>query len=238
MRIIVITDVHANLPALQAALKAIREGGYDIIVHTGDAIGLGPYPAECLELLFNTPNVRFVMGNHESYFVNGLPKPQPSLMSDGEVRHHLWTHAQLEPGLKTRIAQWAYSLSIENPGTKATFMHYALDASGQDFVRIIRHPVITDMDSAFSSLGPTVVFYGHDHRPSDMQGRLRYVNPGPLGCSREAVATYCSVDLSQRGLTVEHLSIPYDRTGLYQAFEQRSVPERQFIQQAFFGRDA
>ncbi len=237
MRIIVITDVHANLPALQAALKAIGERGYDVIVHTGDAIGLGPYPAECLELLFNTPDIRFVMGNHESYFVNGL-LPQPPLMSEGEVRHHLWTHAQLKPDLKTKIAQWAYSLTIENSGTKATFMHYALDATGRDFVTVNRRPEVADMDRTFSLVNSPVVFHGHDHRQSDMQGRLRYINPGSLGCSKEAVARYYSVDLSPLAMTVDHLFIPYDRTGLYQAFEQKDVPERQLIQQVFFGRNA
>jgi len=238
MKIIVMTDVHANLPALQAALKAIKTGGYDIIVHTGDAIGIGPYPAECLELLFNIPNIRFIMGNHESYFVNGLPKPQPSWMSDGEVQHQLWTHAQLEPGLRTRMSQWPYSLDVENAGTKATFLHYALDASGQDFVRFIKQPTIADMDNAFSSLSSSVVFCGHDHSPFDLQGRRRYVNPGALGCSNEAVARYCSVELSRRGFKVESLAVTYDRTGLFRAFEDRNVPERHFIQRAFFGRDA
>jgi len=72
MRIIVITDVHANLPALEAALESIRAEGYDALFHTGDTIGIGPYPAECLELLLNTPNIHFVMGNHESYFEDSL----------------------------------------------------------------------------------------------------------------------------------------------------------------------
>ena len=232
------TDVHANLPALQAVMKAISADGYDIIVHTGDAIGIGPYPAECLDLLLNTPNVRFIMGNHESYFANGLPKPQQSWMRDGEVQHLLWTHAQLELGLKTRIGKWPYSLDIENSGTKATFLHYVLDASGQDFVRIIRQPTITDLDSAFSSLSSSVVFYGHDHSPLDVQGRRRYVNPGALGCSREAVARYCSVEFSRQGFTVEHLAATYDRTGLFRAFEERNVPERHFIQQTIFGMGA
>jgi len=54
MKIVVITDTHANLPALEALLKAVRTEGYDAIFHTGDAIAIGPYPAECLDLLLNT----------------------------------------------------------------------------------------------------------------------------------------------------------------------------------------
>ena len=72
MRIAVITDAHANLPALKAALESIRAEGYDALFHTGNAITIGPYPAECLELLLNTPNTHFVMRNYESYSENNL----------------------------------------------------------------------------------------------------------------------------------------------------------------------
>ena len=61
MKIAILTDVHGNLPALQVALRAIRREGADAIFHTGDAIGIGPFPAECLELLLSTPR-------HESDF--------------------------------------------------------------------------------------------------------------------------------------------------------------------------
>ena len=66
MRIAVLTDAHGNLPALQVALAALQREGCDAIFHTGDAIGIGPCPAECLDLLLNTPRVRPVMGNHDA----------------------------------------------------------------------------------------------------------------------------------------------------------------------------
>lgn len=65
MRMVVLTDVHANLPALRAALQAIRAAVYDAIFHTGDAIGIGPFPAETLDLLLTTPRLHGVMGNHD-----------------------------------------------------------------------------------------------------------------------------------------------------------------------------
>jgi len=237
-RIIVMTDVHANLPALQAALTDIREDGYDVIVHTGDAIAIGPYPAECMELLMNTPSLRFVMGNQESYFVQGLPKQQPSRLNDGEVEHQLWTHAQLGSGLRQTVSEWPYRLDIEEGTTKCAFMHYALDASGRGFVPIIKAPNAADLDGQHASVGASVVFYGHDHSPSDIQGSRRYVNPGALGCSKDATARYCSLEISRLGFVVEHHAAAYDRTRLFEAFEERKVPERAFIQRSFFGKDA
>ncbi len=45
------SNAHANLPALEAALAALDAEGCEFVVHTGDAIGIGPHPAECLDLL-------------------------------------------------------------------------------------------------------------------------------------------------------------------------------------------
>ncbi|HEX2087775.1 MAG TPA: metallophosphoesterase family protein, partial [Solirubrobacteraceae bacterium] len=43
-RVAVITDVHANLPALQAALRAIDASGVDALYCGGDLVGYGPHP--------------------------------------------------------------------------------------------------------------------------------------------------------------------------------------------------
>ena len=86
MRVVVLTDVHANLPALKATLQVIQKEGYDLIFHTGDAIALGPFPAECLDLLLNTPNMRFIMGNHDYWYAYGLPKPIPNYMNEEELK--------------------------------------------------------------------------------------------------------------------------------------------------------
>ena len=86
MKIAVLTDVHGNLPALQVALRAMRREGADAIFHTGDAIGIGPFPAECLELLLSTSGMNLICGNHDAYFSTGLAEPQPPWMSDCEIK--------------------------------------------------------------------------------------------------------------------------------------------------------
>ena len=231
----VLTDVHANLPALEAALEAIHAEGYDAIFHTGDAIAIGPYPAECLDLLLNTPNVRFVRGNHEAYFVDGLPEPRPAWMSDGEAQHQLWTHARLDPPLRSVLSQWPYVLEHEFEGVKTTFVHYGLVPSGRDFVSIIGHATATDLDRMFALHNAALIFYGHHHTHSDVQGRARYVNPGSLGCYDKAIARYCVVKFRRGRCTIEHRAVPYDDAELFSAFERRHVPERRFIYRAFLG---
>jgi putative phosphoesterase len=235
MKIAVITDLHANLPALRTALKAIHKEGCDVVFHTGDAIAIGPYPAECIDLLLDTPNIQFVSGNHEAYFVDGLPDPLPNWMSDGEVQHQHWTRKRLGSQLRSALAQWPYTVECEFEGIKTVFVHYGLRSSGQDFVPIIRHPTVADLDEMFERHSARLVFYGHTHSSSDIQGKARYVNPGSLGCCNEAVARYCVAEFERGRLTIKHRRVPYDDSELFRVFEQRKVPARQFLYQAFFG---
>jgi predicted phosphodiesterase len=235
MKIVIMTDVHANLPALEAALQSIHAEGYDAIFHTGDAIAIGPYPAECLELLLNTPNIQFVMGNHDAYFARGLPTPQPAWMSDGEVQHQRWTHAGLDPQMRSALAAWPPLLEHDLEGVRTLFVHYAPAPSGQDFQPVIKDPTAADLDRMFALHDAALVFYGHHHRQSDEVGRARYVNPGSLGCHSVAMARYCVAEFHGGQYKVEHRRVPYDDGEMLAAFEQRDVPERDFIYRAFFG---
>jgi putative phosphoesterase len=234
MRLVVFTDVHANMPALDAALSSIHQHGYDVLVHTGDAIGIGPFPAECIDRLLSLPNAHLLMGNHDSWFTQGLPEPRPSWMSDAEVLHQQWTHAQLKPGLKHIVVQWPYVLNITVEQGILSFMHYPLTA-GQEFMPIMAHPTEMELDRAFSPYSGDLIFYGHHHPQSDIQGHARYINPGSLGCATTPVARYCVIDIEYGRWIVEHKSISYDDTILFEEFEKRGVPERKFIYKAFFG---
>lgn len=235
MKIAVLADAHANLPALQAALEAIHAEGCDLIFHVGDAIAIGPYPAECVDLLHGTENVSCTAGNHDLYFVHGLPTPQPTWMSDGEVEHQIWTHAQLGDGRRSIVRAWPMVCEETFEGVRIVFMHYGLDPSGKDFAGIARQPRGADLDPMFAHYGAAIVFFGHDHSPADVIGRSRYINPGSLGCCPQALARYAVITFSGQQMDIQHRSIAYDDKELYEAFENRNVPEREFIYRAFFG---
>ncbi|HEY7029751.1 MAG TPA: metallophosphoesterase family protein [Thermomicrobiales bacterium] len=231
----VMTDAHANLPALRAALTAIRAEGCDRIYHTGDAIGIGPYPAECLDLLLDTPGARLVMGNHDAWFAFGLPTPRPPWMSEGELRHQLWTHAQLDPALRPVVAGWPYARDEHIEGGHVRFLHYALDETGRGFRWLGPDPRPEELDVVFGEEAHLYCF-GHDHAPRDVQGRARYLNPGALGCSVEPVARFAIVGIEAGRITTGLHSVPYDDAELIREFARREVPERAFILRTFFGR--
>lgn len=240
MKIAVITDVHANLPALQAALESIEREGVDAIYHTGDAIGIGPYPAETLDLLLNTPNMRFVMGNHDALFAAGLPEERPKWMSAGEYAHQHWVHAQLTPAQHAVVSQWTYILEEQLAGLPVTFLHYALAESGKDFLPIVKSRTKEEFDRVYSQHAnsqhaPSLIFYGHHHPQADISGQTRYVNPGSLGVYTRPFARYVLLEIAPDGsYTLEQREVPYNLDTVLKTFDQREVPDRDFIRRVLF----
>lgn len=236
-RIAVLTDSHGNLPALEAALRAIREDGVTTIYHTGDAIGIGPFPDEVLDRLLHTSGTRLVMGNHDAWFAFGLPEPRPPWMTPGEHTHQRWVHAQLDPSLRTVVADWPWVIDDVIDGIPTAFVHYGLDETGRGFAPLVPRLGAGELDRLFARHRARLVCYGHHHYPStvvrDVSGRARYVNPDALGCGAEPVARYVVIDVGAGRLSFR--AVPYDPSPLVRAFEEREVPERQFILSTFFG---
>lgn len=239
-RIAVMTDAHGNLPALEAALRAIRGDDVDAIYHTGDAIGIGPFPAEVLDRLLHTAGLRLVMGNHDAWFAFGLPEPRPPWMTAGEYTHQRWVHAQLGPALRPVVADWPWAIEDMIDGIPATFVHYGLDEIGRGFAPLIMNPEVEDLDRLFARHRAKLICYGHHHFPSpivrDVTGRARYINPDALGCGADPVARYALIDVGAGHISFR--SVPYDPAPLWRAFEDRQVPEREFILTTFLGRQA
>jgi predicted phosphodiesterase len=235
VRLAVLTDVHANLPALQAVLAAIADEGCDAIIHTGDAIGLGPHPAECLDLLLASGAV-LLLGNHDAHFAFGeADRPYDA---DG-LAHHRWTQDQLDPALREVVAAWPWELWIprEIAGQWLLFTHYG--RTGGRFVQPPPMGVTTsvaELDEVFDGTAAEVVFYGHDHGAFDGSGDRRYVNPGSVGCFARAEARFAIVDCGAGPIRVTPRAVPYDDASVFADLEARQVPLRDEIRRVFFSR--
>lgn len=64
MQTLVISDIHANLTALDTVLE--HAGEVDRVWCLGDVVGYGPSPNECIERIQNLPNLTCIMGNHDA----------------------------------------------------------------------------------------------------------------------------------------------------------------------------
>lgn len=64
-KIAILSDIHANLPALKAVLRDVQQSGADRIIFLGDIVGYGASPAECVDWVRKLGGV-CVMGNHDA----------------------------------------------------------------------------------------------------------------------------------------------------------------------------
>jgi diadenosine tetraphosphatase ApaH/serine/threonine PP2A family protein phosphatase len=92
MRIAVMSDVHSNLAALEAVLAdAERRGSVDGVWNTGDAVGYGPQPRECIARL-REAGAAWVAGNHERAVTGAISTDE---FNPTAARAAQWTGAQL-----------------------------------------------------------------------------------------------------------------------------------------------
>ncbi|MCH7663495.1 MAG: metallophosphoesterase, partial [Chloroflexi bacterium] len=64
MRTLIISDIHANLTALETVLE--HAGEVERVWCLGDVVGYGPSPNECIETVKQLPNLTCLLGNHDA----------------------------------------------------------------------------------------------------------------------------------------------------------------------------
>ncbi len=90
MKRALISDIHANLEALEAVLADIRGQGLSEVYCLGDIVGYGPNPCECIDLVMQHCDVT-LLGNHDE---GALFDPQ--CFNSVAERAIFWTRDQLE----------------------------------------------------------------------------------------------------------------------------------------------
>jgi predicted phosphodiesterase len=237
MRIGVFTDIHANLPALEAVLAAVREHGCELIVHTGDAVGYGPHPREVVQILVELSGARLLTGNHDEYAVQGPAHPHMPGMESTEQEHHAWVREQLSGDLVTEMASWPHIVTLAG-APALVFCHYARSADGSDFAPILRDADPSSFDALFAPPEPAIVFHGHDHPPADVRGVNRFIDPGSAGVWGFPAARYAVVELNEdREPDVWFGLAPYDGERVLRDLEERQVPAREYVLATLLGHE-
>lgn len=160
MRLAVLSDVHANLEALTAALAEIDRRGVDTLVCLGDLVGYGPDPVPCLDLV-RERCAATVLGNHDEAVafdrgVSYLPKDAQKV-----VKAH---QAALDPD---RIG-WLRSLPLRVEGYGVTLAH----ASPLEPAAWSRLSSFTELQAQFPAFQTDVCFVGHSHRPAVVSNKM------------------------------------------------------------------
>ncbi len=241
-RILLLSDIHANLAALDAVLfDAARRAEFDAVWSLGDAVGYGPRPNECLDRLREIEAVT-ISGNHE-------------LAALGEI-----SASEFNPFARFAIEWTASALT---PESRAYIEAMPLTAVHSDFTLAHgtpRDPVweyLTDIEVAKANVDQIETLHcivGHTHVPAafrvsrddtelwpgdgeavSLNGARWFLNPGSVGQPRDGDprAAYALLDLSEMVVEFRRVEYPIEET--QRQMEAVDLPDM-LIQRLSFGR--
>ncbi|MDL2343313.1 metallophosphoesterase family protein [Deinococcus sp. MIMF12] len=243
MRLLVLSDIHANAPALEAVLADAARRGYDRAVMLGDALGYGAFPAEVLALL-REMDATCIRGNHEQMLLDlhaqggeWLPGGGHGVVGTALV----WQLGRLSTADLGWVARWPDGL--EDPEVGALFRHgtpLSLDTYTDS---------VTAARDAFGGWSGRLAFVGHTHLPGayvalhapvgewvkfqSLSGGGGYplppgiralLNPGSVGQPRDGDprASYGLFDTARQ--TFEVVRVPYPVEAAQTAILEAGLP--------------
>lgn len=224
MRYGVISDVHANLPALEAVVAELERIGVDAYACAGDLVGYGPQPNECVKAIRQLGAVT-VAGNHDLIAIGRLSEDRCERLARQSLR---WTRGMLDEETCDYLAGLPRQAALPN-GVVIT--HGSLD-DPQEYVLGIeqaaaqltrlseQHPaarilVVGHTHRAFATDGASKAPGLRANRSVSLNGSARWLlNPGAVGQSRERLvrARYMVLDLDRREATFHAARYDVSRT--------------------------
>lgn len=232
---VILTDIHGNSPALEAVLKDISSKDIDHIFCLGDVVGIGPDSNEVLEKLMQRDDISYVIGNHDLAVIAAYKQEEAPYGHQNERVHHQWLANRIKPEYIELMAAWPKQLSYSVDDKQLLFTHYHLDHEHW-FLPIDKQPSIDRLDQIYSKTAYQLVCFGHHHIVHHfVSSRRVFFNPGSLGCYHLPYARYGVVNITEDGINMESLEVPYDNKRFLQTYHELKVPEREFILKIFHG---
>jgi diadenosine tetraphosphatase ApaH/serine/threonine PP2A family protein phosphatase len=174
-----ISDIHANLEALEAVLADIAKQGVAEIYCLGDIVGYGPNPRECLELVMRHARLT-VLGNHDEAARTG-----PTGFNAEAAKAVWWTRQQLQDTREpARVAERRWKFLAGLPQTVAEgdtlFVHASPRSPLRDYV-FPEDARNTDKMCAVFARIQRRCFAGHTHVPGIFTVDGRFLAPEEIG---------------------------------------------------------
>lgn len=217
MRIAVIGDVHANLPALRAVLEDIDRIGAEAVFCVGDVVGRGPHPAEVVELL-RSRDIPTVQGNWDEAV--GMDREQTGAAwataeAEAEgIASMAWTAQHLPEEHKAWLRQLPPTIRVTLAG-RSVFLFHGSPLRSNDYLwaerpsRVFARIASDEADDLFC--------FGHTHEAFHrVVGQAHFVAVGSVGCGTDgdARARYAVVYLGEPDIAVGFRSVDYDHVGV------------------------
>ncbi len=182
MRIAVISDIHGNALAFEAALNDIRQQGVDQIVCNGDCVQGGPQPAQTVARL-RTLACPVVMGNADAYLLSGTGEEDATTPPERMLRLQTvreWSLSLLSEADRVFIASFQPTVTIELDAQHKLLCFHGSPTS-YDHIILPKTPG-EEVNGYLGQYADCILTGGHTHlqqvRPV---GRNFFFNPGSIG---------------------------------------------------------
>jgi putative phosphoesterase len=225
VRIAIFSDVHGNLPALEAVLTDIATVGVDGRYVLGDLVGYAPWPNEVLERL-QAERIPAVMGNYDdgTGFDRdecGCAYTDPTEKALGD-RSFAWTKAHTSDANKAWLRNLAPEIRFEAGGLRYLLVHGSPRRTNEYLYE-------DKPDSTFARIatgaGADVIVCGHTHRPYEKRVvGTRFINVGSAGKPKDGDPRACWVLIDATTRLAEIRRVAYDVEAAARAVEASDLP--------------
>jgi len=234
MRVLILSDIHANRVALEAVLA--DASGYEAVWCLGDLVGYGPDPNECVEQVRSLPQLTCLVGNHDKAVLGEVDLGVFNFDASLALR---WTRkAVSEETLDylRRLPEWEQfgEFTLVHGSPREPVWEYILD-------RFIARENFPLFKTAYCLVGHThtPVIYRETvpsgdcleeppsyARPRALNGQRLIINPGSVGQPRDSNPQAAYALLDTEALVWEHRRVPYDVLETQRRMRAAQLPER------------
>lgn len=236
MRYALISDVHGNLPALEAVLADIEARGLDACYHLGDLVGYAPWPDEVVALL-RERGITGVAGNYDSTVATDYKhcgcRYEDARQEELSHLSYEWTRRHVSARTKQWLGALPFRIDVRPLGGHT---------AGPRVILVHGNPVLntvywteerdagfcTKMAEAAGAAAGDVIAFGHTHKPWQRSvAGVYFVNTGSVGRPKDGDwrAGYAIVDTGGEEPRIEHVRVPYDLTRAMVAIRESDLPD-------------
>jgi putative phosphoesterase len=210
-RVAVLSDVHGNLPALEAVLMEVEAARPDLLVFCGD-LAAGPMPAETLDVLMALPSAtRWVMGNADRH-----------MLAEGDAEPaqiQIWTREQLTPASRAFLAAFESTVRLTVDGIGEVLFCHGSPRSDEEIITAGTPDDV--LREILAGVEADMVVGGNTHMQFDRRvDGNRFVNAGSVGMPYGEPGAYWTL----LGPDVDFRRTEYDRPAAAERFRERGYP--------------
>ena len=226
MRIGLISDIHANLQALEAVLEHLRENQVDTIWNMGDSVGYGAYPDEVLERIYQDA-ILSILGNYDRKVLR--IKKKEKKWAEHKIPEKLlafhWAYKQLSQTCRDYLSSLPEQIRMNIDGWKILIVHGSPVSREEHLTPSTPERRLEELSTIAEA---QIVFCGHSHQPFSRQAsETWFINPGSVGRPDDGDyrTSHAILDLDANRINVIHYRLDYDVTAATREIRRRGLPE-------------